>query len=107
MLHRNPADITADVTPSGRIREPQVRARLSAPPPSRTTFWRLRRDDDTFPRPYEITPGVRVWDADAVDAWLARKRDSAAHPVGRRPEAALAARRMKIEGRGRQRRGER
>jgi predicted DNA-binding transcriptional regulator AlpA len=36
---------------------------------SRTTAWRLERDDPTFPKPIRLGPGLYVYEASAVEAW--------------------------------------
>lgn len=38
---------------------------------SRTTLWRLRRDDPDFPRPLRLTPRVVAWRVRDLDDWVA------------------------------------
>lgn len=41
-------------------------------PFSSATIWRLAREGK-FPAPTKLSENVTVWDAEAVDAWLAKK----------------------------------
>jgi predicted DNA-binding transcriptional regulator AlpA len=72
-----------------------LRARLGNV--SRTTVWRERRNDPTFPKPIAITRGIQGWLEPDIEQWLERKRAEAASRTmaERRPEAALAARRAR------------
>jgi predicted DNA-binding transcriptional regulator AlpA len=42
-------------------------------PISRSTLWRLRKDDNSFPRPVAITRGVSGTPEKDVDQWLASR----------------------------------
>jgi predicted DNA-binding transcriptional regulator AlpA len=58
---------------------PEARARLGGI--SESTEWRLRRADPDFPRPVDVTPGLRGYVAAELDAYIALKiaqRDSGA-----------------------------
>ena len=39
----------------------------------RTTIWRWRRTDPSFPRPVKLSPGCARWRLDEVEAWEAAK----------------------------------
>ena len=41
---------------------------------SASTTWRRVREDASFPRPFKLSPGTTVWDADEVQAWLEAKK---------------------------------
>lgn len=47
---------------------PRVSARLGRI--SRTTGWRLRRDDETFPKAVPIGPRRVGWKESEIDAWI-------------------------------------
>lgn len=40
---------------------------------SKSTLWRLRRNDPTFPRPIALTPGKRVTPVSEYEAWKASR----------------------------------
>lgn len=41
---------------------------------SRTSLYRLLNSDPTFPRPYKLSPGITVWDAEDVHNYLSLKK---------------------------------
>lgn len=53
------------------IRDTEIGRRLSV---SRQTIWRLVRSDNSFPKPYRLTPGCTRWLLSEVEAWEAGKR---------------------------------
>lgn len=40
---------------------------------SRTTLWRMRRDDPDFPRPVRLTARVIAWRVRDLDDWVDRR----------------------------------
>lgn len=40
---------------------------------SRSTFYRLLRDDPTFPKPHRFGSRITLFRSDDLDAWLASK----------------------------------
>lgn len=41
---------------------------------SRPTIWRWSRSDATFPQPFQLSPGVTVWDEQELLQWLQEKK---------------------------------
>jgi predicted DNA-binding transcriptional regulator AlpA len=42
-------------------------------PASPATVWRLAKAGK-FPKPFKLSPGITVWDADEIDQWIAQQR---------------------------------
>lgn len=53
------------------LRQPEV---LDIVGISRTSLYRLLNSDPTFPRPYKLSPGISVWDAEDVYSYLRLKK---------------------------------
>lgn len=54
---------------------PRVRARLGEI--SRTTCWRMRRDDETFPKPVPIGQRRVGWRESEINAWIEAQAEKA------------------------------
>jgi len=39
----------------------------------KSTVWQWSKTDPTFPRPFQLSPGVTVWNEEKIDAWLHSK----------------------------------
>lgn len=43
---------------------------------SRATIWRWTKADQTFPKPFHLSPGRTVWDEAEIRAWIESKKAS-------------------------------
>ncbi|MYZ47335.1 helix-turn-helix transcriptional regulator [Propylenella binzhouense] len=39
----------------------------------RTSLWKLSKDDPTFPKPVQVTPGRKAFVANEINAWIAAR----------------------------------
>lgn len=62
-------DTTNDRTHEVLLSWPQVRLRLASL--SRTAFWRLRKNDPTFPTTVPIGPRRVGWRESEIESWIA------------------------------------
>ncbi len=53
------------------LTDAEIRADLGIK--SKTTLWRVRKADKTFPKPIQLTPGKRVTPASEYQAWKASR----------------------------------
>lgn len=49
------------------IRVKEVAAKTGSSVP---TVWRWAKNDPSFPRPIKLSPGITVFDAALIDAWM-------------------------------------
>jgi prophage regulatory protein len=63
--------ITEQKQVSRAIRLPEVCHVTGA---SRATIWRWANDDQSFPKPYRLSPAITVWDEDEILQWIALKK---------------------------------
>lgn len=43
---------------------------------SRSTIWRRLREDNSFPSPFKIAPGITAWDEREILKWIEAKKSS-------------------------------
>jgi predicted DNA-binding transcriptional regulator AlpA len=64
--------ISYEQTSSQRaIRLPRV---LDLTSVSRATIWRWVKSDQTFPKPFNLSPGITVWDEGELLDWIESKK---------------------------------